>query len=352
MKQKKTELEGTVVVSEQGATQQYMSSQMSVDAVVDQVAKVEELMLRVMKKDIDYGVIPGTQKPTLLKPGAEKLAFLFNYIPTVELREVSLPDDHREFHCEITLHHRHSGDHVGDGVASCSTMESRYRWRKAQRTCPDCEGETIIKGKSEYGGGWLCWQKKGGCGAKFADRDPNITEQQVGKVENPDIADVYNTVKKIAKKRALTDAILTATGASSLFTQDVEDFQEGSGPPNSPSEPLATEAQIKKVRAKINERAKATKIPADQIKQRLCDQLGIVSSKELLRADVDRALVIITKIRRNDVQKTETVPAETKNPVPLSAEPDDEPEIPNHPPTTDDEEQPAKRRAVRDDLFE
>ncbi len=25
-----------------------------------------------MKRDIDYGVIPGTKKPTLLKPGAEK----------------------------------------------------------------------------------------------------------------------------------------------------------------------------------------------------------------------------------------------------------------------------------------
>ena len=26
-----------------------------------------------MQKEIDYGVIPGTKKPTLLKPGAEKL---------------------------------------------------------------------------------------------------------------------------------------------------------------------------------------------------------------------------------------------------------------------------------------
>jgi hypothetical protein len=38
-----------------------------------------------MQKDIDYGVIPGTSKPTLLKPGAEKLCRLFNLRPSYEL---------------------------------------------------------------------------------------------------------------------------------------------------------------------------------------------------------------------------------------------------------------------------
>ena len=38
-----------------------------------------------MTKDIDYGVIPGTRKPTLLKPGAEKLCRLFNLRPILEI---------------------------------------------------------------------------------------------------------------------------------------------------------------------------------------------------------------------------------------------------------------------------
>ena len=42
-------------------------------------------------------------------------------------------------------------------------------------------------------------------------------------MENPDLADVYNTVLKIAKKRAHVDASLTATAASDIFTQDMED---------------------------------------------------------------------------------------------------------------------------------
>jgi len=37
------------------------------------------------------------------------------------------------------------------------------------QTCPECGQAAIIKGKAEYGGGYLCWKKKGGCGAKFPD---------------------------------------------------------------------------------------------------------------------------------------------------------------------------------------
>ena len=59
---------------------------------------------------------------------------------------------------------------------------------------------------------------------KVRDNDAAITGQPTGRIENEDIADVYNTVLKMAKKRALVDATLTATAASDIFTQDVEDF--------------------------------------------------------------------------------------------------------------------------------
>jgi hypothetical protein len=45
-------------------------------------------------------------------------------------------------------------------------------------------------------------------------------------VENEDIADVYNTVLKMAKKRAQIDATLTVTGAADMFTQDLIDDDE------------------------------------------------------------------------------------------------------------------------------
>ena len=47
----------------------------------------------------------------------------------------------------------------------------------------------MIKGKEEFGGGWLCWRKKNGCGAKFPDGDQRIEGQEVGEIENPDLPD-------------------------------------------------------------------------------------------------------------------------------------------------------------------
>jgi hypothetical protein len=51
--------------------------------------------------------------------------------------------------------------------------------------------------------------------------------RQIGegeRVENPDIADTYNTVLKMADKRAYVSGVIKATAASDLFTQDTEDF--------------------------------------------------------------------------------------------------------------------------------
>lgn len=45
-------------------------------------------------------------------------------------------------------------------------------------------------------------------------------------VEHDNPADYYNTVIKIAKKRAFVDAILTTTAASDIFAEDVEETEE------------------------------------------------------------------------------------------------------------------------------
>lgn len=37
--------------------------------------------------------------------------------------------------------------------------------------CPYCKAQAVIRGKAEFGGGWLCWKREGGCGTKF-DADP------------------------------------------------------------------------------------------------------------------------------------------------------------------------------------
>jgi hypothetical protein len=202
--------------------------ELSIDAVKIQIDKIQQLMKSVMKEGEHFGIIPGTSKPSLLKPGAEKLGFTFRLIPKFNITRYELPNNHREYEIRCTLERQQTGSFAGEGVGSCSTMEGKYRYRMANRNCPECEKEAIIKGKDEYGGGWVCFKKKGGCGAKFKDGDEKITSQFIGQIENPNIADTYNTVLKIAKKRAHVDAMITACAASDIFTQDMEDIAQNS----------------------------------------------------------------------------------------------------------------------------
>lgn len=203
----------------------------SITEVIERRNLVVEFVKQAMKEGVDYGKIPGTDKNTLLKPGAEKLCNLFGLTPIFELESDSIFDWTGEAHngeplinfgylCKL-----YRGDAlIASASGSCSSWEKKYRYRQAQRVCPNCGKDTIIKGKEEYGGGWICFTKKGGCGKKYLDNDPLILGQETGQVINPDIFDQVNTLKKMAQKRALVASTLIAVNASEFFTQDMEDW--------------------------------------------------------------------------------------------------------------------------------
>jgi hypothetical protein len=212
---------------------------MSIELAVERYSAVTEFVSRVLRKDVDYGVIPGTEKRTLLKPGAEKLTTFFGLSTRFQLLE-RIEDWTGEAHggepffyylyrCQLSR-----GELlIAEGDGSCNSRETKYRWREAQRVCPACAQAAIIKGREEYGGGWLCFKKRGGCGAKFRDGDAEVESQQTGRVFNPDIADQVNTIQKMAQKRSLVGAGLLAGSASEFFTQDVEDLHAPLAPVNS-----------------------------------------------------------------------------------------------------------------------
>lgn len=211
------------------------SAELTVQDLIAQVRKVQEVMQAVMKDGEHYGVIPGTKsKPTLLKPGAEKLCLLFRLDPEYELIERAKDGDHLTITARCVLYHAPTGERRGSGLGSCSSRESKYAYRKGERKCPRCSAEAIIRGKEEYGGGWLCFGKKGGCGAKFKAGDQSIEGQPTDRVANPDLADTYNTVLKMATKRALIAAVLNVTAASDIFTQDLEDLPVADGEQQEP----------------------------------------------------------------------------------------------------------------------
>lgn len=236
---------------------------MNIEAVLERRNAIVEFVRRAMVDKTDYGVIPGAgEKKTLLKPGAEKLCTLFGMTPRFVIlskTEDWTGTDHGgeslfayQYACQLYR----GNAMVAEGVGSCNSFEKKYRYRDAKRVCPACGKDAIIKGKAEYGGGWLCFKKSDGCGSKFLDNAPEIINQQVGKVPNPDVADVVNTIDKMAQKRALIAAVLIAVNASEFFTQDMEDFAdygqaidgdfhtvEKKSPAQSPSDPVVDAAQ-------------------------------------------------------------------------------------------------------------
>lgn len=203
---------------------------MSIESALARWDAIKAFISKIMAEGEDYGTIPGSKKPSLLKPGAEKLTAFFGMVPTFEIDQ-RIEDwdgsDHNGepfFYYRMTCRLSRNGVLMGSGQGSCNSREAKYRWRDAERKCPSCGSPAIIKGKAEYGGGWLCFRKKGGCGAVFPDGAAQIESQQTGRIPNPDIADTVNTILKMAEKRAKVDAVLNTTGASQFFTQDVEDL--------------------------------------------------------------------------------------------------------------------------------
>ena len=216
---------------------------MSVQQVLGQVALVQQVMGAAMKDGEHYGRIPGCgDKPTLLKPGAEKLCLTFRLAPKYEVDERALERGHREYRIMVSLESIPSGTFLGQGVGSCSTMEAKYRFRQGNaeptdnpvpRAYWDLRGENPAKAQELIGGKGFTVKKVDGKGWMIAKGGE--------KVEHDNPADNYNTVLKMAKKRALVDAVLTATAASDIFTQDLEDITANMA---AVTAPVAIEAEV------------------------------------------------------------------------------------------------------------
>jgi len=189
------------------------------EAVMKRVTIIHDFMKHNMESKKDYDTIPGTQKPTLLLPGAEKIRMMFGFADKYEIQYNHMNDGHREVIVTCSLYN-HDGVYLGGGIGSCSTMESKYRYRKASSSY-EVQDSPV---PADY---WDNKSKYKGYGSKKIDGVWKwVKYGDAERIENPDIADVYNTVLKMAKKRALVDAVKTVTGSSDLFTQDTEDFKE------------------------------------------------------------------------------------------------------------------------------
>ncbi|MGA3453570.1 hypothetical protein, partial [Lactiplantibacillus pentosus] len=133
------------------------------------ISNFQTMVQHQLKDGQDFGVVPGTQKPTLLKPGAEKIQMLMGV--TSEYNVIDKVEDYESGYFDYTVKCvlYKSGMQLTEGLGSANTKESKYISR--------------------------------------------------------DGFSMKNTVLKMAKKRAQVDATLTIASLSNVFTQDVEDMQ-------------------------------------------------------------------------------------------------------------------------------
>lgn len=204
------------------APRDFMPALTTAEAVQRYNALVE-FVRTVMRRDTDFGVIPGTQKPTLLKPGAEKLCTLFGLRPQFELidSEKNWEKGFFYFHYRCLL--IRNGDIIASGEGSCNSREKKYRWRYVPEfKATDDEKANAIRRENK--------------------ESKNGRPYVMLVLENAEPFDLVNTIQKIGQKRALIAAVLIGVNASEFFTQDIEDmiiesdWREAPAPTSAPAD--------------------------------------------------------------------------------------------------------------------
>lgn len=252
--------------------------------IKQQLAAINELMNAVMREGVHYGKIPGCgDKLALLKPGADKICLMFRLIVSqIDIVKNELAEGHREYEVNITLTSP-SGEVLGKGVGAASTMEKKYRYRSES---------TNKKVPPEY---WKSKDQELLGGPSYFARKSNEVWLIYQQVENPDPADYYNTVLKMAKKRALSDAIITTTACSDIFAPEGGGGDEGDFDPETGEViPRSTGTPAKQKPRPNHAGKEATKLTEGQLRvlnarreaagiteKELCDLLGVRSLAEL-----------------------------------------------------------------------
>lgn len=186
-------------VKQSGALASQASGRMAVSEIISHVALVQEVMRAVMKPEVHYGIIPGTDKPTLYKQGAEVLCMAFRVADSYRVEDLSTADVVR-YRVTCIGTHQATGTVLGTGMGEASSGEEKYKWRKA-------------------------WDEE------FNETPANMRRIKSGKKYSTkqvrtEPADLANTILKMANKRAKIAMTINVTACGDMFGQDLEDMDE------------------------------------------------------------------------------------------------------------------------------
>lgn len=167
---------------------------------MQKIGQMQAVVQKTLKEGQDYGEVPGTNKPTLLKPGGEKICMLFGLNPEYEFLQTTEDYDKEFFSYNIKCTLYRNGQAVAQGVGSCNSKEKKYRFINVDEIPENYVGYseqiTDYYGRTKY------------------------------KINNSDVCSLVNTILKMAKKRAFIDAVLQVASLSEVFTQDLEDMKD------------------------------------------------------------------------------------------------------------------------------
>lgn len=215
---------------------------------IQKIKQFQALVQSQFTQNHDFGVIPGTGKPTLLKPGAEKLIMLLGLTTEFEIIESERDFDEGFFQYQVRCTLLKNGISVTQGFGSCNTMEKKY-----------------------------------------LKQDPYTMD---------------NTVLKMAKKRALVDAALLVGSLSDVFTQDIEDMDlQGNTYSNSKRYYTDRDGTISQAQAK---RMFAIAKGDDELVRAAMERYGYKSSSSIKKTDYNRICdEIEAGVRANENKKDE-----------------------------------------------
>lgn len=185
---------------------------MDIDNAVKHYAAFNLFKQAICKKEIDFGVIPGTKKPSLFQPGAQKLAKAFKLVVSLQLESRTVDAQTGFVSYEYRAIATRDGVFLGEGIGSCNSYEDKYAftaWHPEAQ--PDTKTQNELKAanlganKKEYSSGQWVWNQR-------------------ERKHAPDLIALQNTIMKMAGKRAFVHCILNTTGGGEFFAQDIEDM--------------------------------------------------------------------------------------------------------------------------------
>jgi hypothetical protein len=165
--------------------------------------------------EIDWGTIPGVDKPFLMQPGAEKMMKWLQLRPKFITTSVDHPAGHLETISHVLLYSLLTGEEVFEGPdASCTTMETnfRYVWAEAKDPGQDEKERLKLMGMGRNREVWK--------------RGSKVWVWQV-RIDNPNIWNERNKVRQMAEKRGLVKCLRQMGAISAIFNADPSEWNLG-----------------------------------------------------------------------------------------------------------------------------